>query len=64
MMVPFLHSGHCNQHSPLRISLVLSTLNERQLVCQVGELGEPIFAFTRLKKRQQHHETWLSLMRR
>jgi MFS superfamily sulfate permease-like transporter len=46
-MVPFLHSGHCNSAVTLRISWIMSTLNEQQSVCLVGELGEPILAFTR-----------------
>ena len=48
-MVPFLHSGHCNQVFTLEIGWPMSTLNERQLASEVGELSEPILAFTSLK---------------
>ena len=50
MMVPFLHSGHCNPAFTARGQRIMSTLNEQQLDSQVGELSEPTRAFTSLKK--------------
>jgi hypothetical protein len=51
-MVPFLRSVHCKSVFTVGDQLVMSTLNERQLVRLVGELGEFTFVFmSRLRER-------------